>query len=336
METILLTGGAGYIGSHVILDLLEAGKRVVVVDNLSTGRAYLIPLGVDFYRGDFSDTQLLDKIFSDHTISSVMHFAAFIDAAESIRKPVEYRHENTEKTKIFVEYCAGKDVQRFLFSSTAAVYGNPLDPIVKEDTLCAPLSPYGSSKLMAEQIIMETCARSQMRCGILRYFNVVGADAHGRAGQPNDLATNLFSTLCRVMLGQQRQFIVYGTDYDTPDGSSIRDFIHVSDLAHAHSLLLDQLSNEQGPLVLNCGYGHGHSTLEVVRACEKVLGQPVPYVIGPRREGDIEQSVANVDALKAKLSWNPKHDNLHDMIKSALDWERRKMALQASAASKAS
>jgi len=336
METILLTGGAGYIGSHVILDLLEADKKVVVIDNLSTGRAYLIPQGVDFYRGDFADTHILDKIFSDHAIDSVMHFAGLIDANESIKKPVEYRFENTEKTKIFLEYCEAKGVQKFLFSSSAAVYGNPLNPNVTEDTLCAPLTPYGSSKLMAESVILDLANTSKMRCGILRYFNVVGADPQGRAGQPNDLASNLFSTLCRVVLGQQRQFIVYGTDYDTPDGSCIRDFIHVADLARAHHLLLKQLKKEQGPLVLNCGYGHGHSILEVVRACEKVIGKPVPHVIGPRREGDIEQSVANVDKLNATIPWQPRFDNLEDMITSALKWERRKSELQSSLTSIAS
>lgn len=336
METILLTGGAGYIGSHVILELLSHGKNVVVVDNLSTGQAFLVPGGVAFYKGDFADITLLEKIFKNHSIDSVMHFAAMIDAAESIKKPVEYRRENTEKTQILLNFCAEKNVSRFIFSSSAAVYGNPLNPIVDEDTLCAPLTPYGSSKLMAEHIILAHAAHSSMRCGILRYFNVAGADPQLRTGQPNDLASNLFSTLCRVIMGTQKEFMIFGNDYDTPDGTCIRDFVHISDLAMAHRLVLEHLNQEKGPLLLNCGYGHGHSILETVKACEAAIGQPIACALGPRRPGDIEQVVASVDALTNTLPWVPKYDNLAVMITSALEWERQKIARQESLPSKAS
>lgn len=327
MDTILLTGGAGYIGSHVARELMEHDYRVIVLDNLSTGKPYLIPAGTPFYYGDFTDVSLLDKIFTDHTISSVIHCAARIDPAESLKKADEYFEENYVKTIALVEYCVAHAVGRFLFSSTAAVYGNVSHGLVSEQTPCQPLTPYGASKLKAEGRIADFARAGNTAFGILRYFNVAGADPKLRIGQPNSHSFSAVSNLCRVILGQQDSFVVYGNDYDTPDGSCVRDFIHVSDIATLHRQVLDHLNAPGEALLMNCGYGHGFSVFDLLKAAENLIGRPVPHVIGARRDGDIPYIIADTSKLKSTLRWAPKHDHIDTIIFTALEWERKKLAL---------
>lgn len=331
MEKILITGGAGYIGSHITYELIDNGYEVVIVDNLSTGKSYLIPENSIFYQGDFSDTGLLEQIFANQKIDSVIHCAAFIDAADSLAKPLEYYYENAVKTMNFISFCNNKNLTNFLFSSTAAVYGNPKTVVVSEETYCRPLTPYGSSKLMAEKFIQDFSRISSINFGILRYFNVAGADVKGRTGQPNSASSSVFSALCRVVIGGQECFTINGNDYNTPDGTCIRDFIHVSDLANAHRLAIEYLgssSDEKNePFIMNCGYGHGFSILQLIEATEAVTGKKLSYKFGERRAGDIEQIIAKNNKIREKLNWQPQHDNLNEMVRTALEWEQKKSFL---------
>lgn len=326
MKKILLTGGAGYIGSHIARDLMDNNHDIVIIDNLSTGCDYLIPPGAPFYHGDCADHTLLEKVFKDHTIDSVIHCAALIDAAESLDTPLEYYRENAVKTIELIAFCAKQDVSRFLFSSTAAVYGNPVEALVDEEAYCDPLTPYGSSKWMAESFIRDFASCTSISWGILRYFNVTGADPQTRCGQPSNHSTSVVANLCRVILGQQPRFIIHGNDYDTPDGTCIRDFIHVSDLAQAHRLALEYLGQKKKLLLLNCGYGYGFSILQLLKAAEAVNGKPVSFAFGPRRRGDIEQIVASTAKIRKTLSWVPQYDNLNTMVATALEWERKKLS----------
>ncbi|MGA9421162.1 MAG: UDP-glucose 4-epimerase GalE [Rhodanobacteraceae bacterium] len=323
MSAILVTGGAGYIGSHVVMQLRTRGERIVVVDNLSTGFRESL-LGADLVVGDVGERGLLERVLKEHRIDTVMHFAAHTVVPESMTDPLKYYGNNTCATRNLLACCADAGVRHFVFSSTAAVYGMPASGTADEDTPTRPINPYGSSKLMSETMLRDLSAASSLRHVILRYFNVAGCDPQGRIGQSTPNATLLIKVACDHAIGKRPRLAIFGTDYDTPDGTCIRDYIHVDDLAAAHLSALDHLRGNGTSLTLNCGYGHGYSVREVIQALERVLGRRLPEVVElPRRAGDPPALIARSDRLKAILHWQPRHDDIDFIVRTALDWERK-------------
>ncbi len=321
--TILITGGAGYIASHVVLALCEAGYAVVVVDDLSSGRRAAVAPHLPFHHGDVGDKELIAEIIQKHSITAVMHFAGAIVVPESVANPLKYYLENTCKTRDLIQVCVEQNVPRFVFSSTAAVYGEVAGGPIPESTPTAPASPYGSSKLMTEWILRDTAAAHDLRYGVLRYFNVAGADPQGRSGQSTPGATHLIKIACEVVTGRRPYMEIFGEDYDTPDGTCIRDYIHVTDLAAAHLAVLQDLEAKGDNLVLNCGYGRGYSVREVLAAVERVSGSKLDARPAPRRPGDVAELVADVTAINKRLTWKAEHDDLDHIVQTALDWERK-------------
>jgi len=319
---VLVTGGAGYIGSHVLHALADAGIPAVTIDNLSTGRRAAIPAAVPLVEGDVGSAALLEGVIRKHRVDAVMHFAGSIVVPESVDKPLAYYRNNTVNSLTLLDACVRLGVERVVFSSTAAVYGAPERVPLDEESPTAPINPYGASKLMTEQMLRDAGAAHGLRSVILRYFNVAGADPAGRTGQATPTATHLIKVACQALLGQRPALSIFGTDYPTPDGTCIRDYIHVSDLAEAHVLALLHLRRGGESLVLNCGYGRGASVHEVVRTLEAVSGEPVPATLGPRRPGDPPQLVAGAGRIRERLGWVPKHDSLDEIVRSALAWER--------------
>lgn len=320
---ILVTGGAGYIGSHVALALLEAGYSVTIIDNLSTGSAVSAPREAHFIEGDLADELRIASLFQRGRFDAVMHFAASTVAPASVGDPFTYYRNNIANTIRLGTLAARANVRAFVFSSTAAVYRSTgMDP-VDEDAPKEPQSPYGWSKLMSEQILRDMAAASDVRLGILRYFNVAGADPLGRTGQRTPNATHLIKIACEHAVGKREAITVYGTDFDTPDGTGVRDFIHVSDLADAHVAALRRLLAGGNGFVFNCGYGRGSSVLDVVRALERVSHRQVNLRYAGRRSGDPAVILANADSLRRTLNWIPRFDNLDEIIRTALEWERR-------------
>jgi len=319
---ILVTGGAGYIGSHVVRQLGEAGERVVILDNLSTGFADAVLFG-EFVEGDTGDKALVSKVLADHNIDTVMHFAAHTIVPESVSDPLKYYGNNTCSTRSLLECCANADVKNFIFSSTAAVYGIPEGDIATEDSPLAPINPYGTSKLMSEHMLRDLSAASDMRHVALRYFNVAGSDPGGRIGQSTKNATLLIKVAAEVAVGKRDQLMIFGTDYPTPDGTGIRDYIHVDDLASAHISALDYLRKGGESITLNCGYGHGYSVREVVDAVNRVHGKPIKALEQPRRAGDPPGLVARVSKIHEVLDWQPQHDDLDFIVKTSLEWEKK-------------
>ncbi|MGH8221445.1 MAG: UDP-glucose 4-epimerase GalE [Woeseiaceae bacterium] len=318
---ILVTGGAGYIGSHVVRQLGEAGHDVVVLDNLSTGHEWAVLAG-RLVRVDLGDGDALERVFAEGSpFDAVMHFAASIVVPESVSEPLKYYRNNTINLLALLETCARHGVPRLVFSSTAAVYGLPPGGRVTEESPLAPISPYGASKMMAERILMDAAAATGLRYAILRYFNVAGADPQGRIGQATADATHLIKVACETALGRRPAMPIYGTDYPTPDGTCIRDYIHVEDLARAHLAALDYLAGGGANEVLNCGYGHGHSVREVVEAVRRVSGRPVLTRDAPRRAGDPVELVADNSRIRRVLGWQPRHDDLDYIVKTAWEWE---------------
>jgi UDP-glucose 4-epimerase len=322
MKPILVTGGAGYIGSHVLRQLVERGENVLALDNLSSGFREAL-LGVDLVEGDAGDSDLVRSVLRDNAIETVMHFAAHTVVPESVRDPLKYYGNNTCATRSLLASCAAAGVREFVFSSTAAVYGMPESGEASELTATAPINPYGMSKLMSEHMLRDLCAASPMRHVILRYFNVAGSDPGGRIGQSTRNATLLIKVACEHVVGKRTQLSVFGTDYATSDGTCIRDYIHVEDLAAAHLRALDYLRRDGESITLNCGYGHGYSVREVIDAVERVSGQKLNVVLEPRRAGDPPVLVARSERLKSTLGWQPQHDDLDFIVRTALDWERR-------------
>ncbi len=321
-KSILVTGGAGYIGSHVVKQLGINGEQVVILDNLSTGFADAITYG-KLIVGDTGDTDLVLKIMADYNVESVLHFAAHTIVPESVSNPLKYYKNNTAST-LSMLYCSQTmSVKHFIFSSTAAVYGNLQSGVAVENTPTAPINPYGTSKLMSEWMLKDLCAASQLRSVILRYFNVAGSDPDGEIGQSTVNATLLIKVACEVALGKREKLSVFGTDYPTVDGTGIRDYIHVSDLASAHLAALDYLRSGGVSTTLNCGYGHGYSVREVINSVERCHGKKLNVVESPRRAGDPPELVSNVEAIHRTLKWSPSFNNLDFIVKTSLDWEAK-------------
>jgi UDP-glucose 4-epimerase len=322
--SVLITGGAGYIGSHMAHHLLQAGEneKISILDNLSTGVEQNMPRGINFVRGDIADQALVSKILETQKIDSVIHFAGSVVVPESVEKPLDYYANNTAATRSLIEACVRHRVPNFIFSSTAAVYGTPPTIPVSEDSPTAAESPYGRSKLMTEWMLQDAAAAHGIKFGILRYFNVAGADPDGRTGQSTPRATHLIKRACEVATGKFPRLTIFGTDYDTPDGTGVRDFIHVSDLVDIHKCVLDRLRGGGASLLVNCGYGRGFSVREVIAAVERVSGKSLAVELAPRRPGDLAIVVANTAKLSKLLDWKPRHDDLDKIVETALNWER--------------
>jgi UDP-glucose 4-epimerase len=321
--TILITGGAGYIGSHMVHGALDRGYDVVVLDNLSTGKRGLVAERAHFHQGDISDQVMVRRLLNYYSVTAVIHFAGSIVAPDSVRDPLAYYANNTVASRALIEACMWEGVKQFVFSSTALIYGPPqLDPM-PETTPKEPENPYGRSKLMTEWMLEDVARAHDFRYVALRYFNVAGADPKGRTGQSTPRATHLIKRACQVALGRVPQLDIFGTDYPTPDGTGVRDYIHVADLVDAHLLALDHLANGGSARALNCGYGRGVSVREVIDAVSQVVGRALPAVESPRRPGDPPALIANATRIKTDFGWQPKHDDLHEIIASAYEWERR-------------
>ncbi len=319
---ILVTGGAGYIGSHVVRMLTAAGRPVVVLDNLSTGFADAV-IGADLVVGDTGDRETVSRLLAEHDVDTVLHFAAHTIVPESVEKPLKYYGNNTCCTRNLLECCSEAGVKHFIFSSTAAVYGIPEDSVCTEDSPLAPINPYGTSKLMSEMMLRDLGKATDMRHVILRYFNVAGSDPGGRIGQSTEKATLLIKVAAEVAVGKREQLYVFGTDYPTPDGTGVRDYIHVDDLADAHIKAVDYLANGGESVTLNCGYGHGYSVREVIDAVNRANGSPIKVVEEARRAGDPPALVARADRAREVLGWTPRYDDLDFIVKTSLDWERK-------------
>jgi UDP-glucose 4-epimerase len=320
---VLVTGGAGYIGSHVVLALRDLGREVTVVDNLVTGVREAVPEDVPFVEGNVGDSALLGEVFDGRPIDAVMHFAGSIVVPESVANPAKYYRNNSMVSLTLIEQCLRANVQNFVFSSTAAVYGIPESNPIAEDAPTKPINPYGTSKLVTEFMLRDIAKTGALRFAAPRYFNVAGADAAKRSGQSTPEATHLIKVACQTALGLRGPLEVFGDDYDTPDGTCVRDYIHVSDLASAHVALLDHLRGGGESAALNLGYGRGFSVREVIDALETEIGRPVPHIMSARRAGDPPALVADPSRLKGLVAWKPNHDDLGTIVRTAYEWESR-------------
>jgi len=322
--TVLVTGGAGYIGSHAVLALLDAGWPVVVIDNLTTGFEWAVPEGAVFARGDIADRPLVARLIEEHRIGAVMHFAGSIVVPESVERPLKYYENNTVKSRSLIESAVNGGVRHFIFSSTAATYGIPDEVPVREEARTQPINPYGWSKLMTERMLADTAFAHPLNYCALRYFNVAGADPKGRSGQSTAGATHLIKVAVEAAIGKRSHVSVFGTDYETPDGTGIRDYIHVSDLAAAHVDALEKLiANADENYVMNCGYSRGFSVLEVLDSVDRVTNMRIERRMEPRRAGDPPSLVADNRRILATLPWRPKRAELDTIVADALAWERR-------------
>ncbi|CAG0939190.1 UDP-glucose 4-epimerase [Gammaproteobacteria bacterium] len=319
---ILVTGGAGYIGSHVVRQLGVAGERIVVLDNLSTGFRSAVTHGT-LVEGDTGDSALVARLLRDHDVDTIMHFAAHTIVPESVSDPLKYYGNNTCSSQRLLDCASRHGVAHVIFSSTAAVYGIPPGGRAAEDGPTTPINPYGSSKLMTEWMLRDLSRASALRHVTLRYFNVAGAHPGGAIGQSTRHATLLTKVACEVAVGKRPFVSVFGTDYETPDGTGVRDYIHVEDLASAHIRALDYLRGGGGSTTLNCGYGHGYSVRELLAAVERASGQRLPVREGPRRPGDPPVLVAVADRIRSTLGWQPAHDDIDAIVHTALAWEKR-------------
>ena len=322
MSTILVTGGAGYIGSHTVLQLRARGQKVVVLDNLYTGFRQAV-LDTPLVVGSVGDSALVGQVLREHKIDTVMHFAANTIVPESVADPLKYYGNNTCSTRSLLQSCAEAGVKNFVFSSTAAVYGIPSGPYAEETSPTAPINPYGTSKLMSEWMLRDLALASSMRYVVLRYFNVAGSDSTGRIGQSTRLATLLVKVAVEASIGKRSHLSVFGTDYATPDGTGVRDYIHVEDLAAAHLDALTYLRDGGKSVTLNCGYGHGYSVREVIKSVERVGEKPLVVKEEPRRAGDPPVLIAKADKVRHTLGWKPRLDDLDTIVRTSLEWERK-------------
>jgi UDP-glucose 4-epimerase len=330
---VLVTGGAGYIGSHAVLALRDAGFLVAVIDNLTTGFRWAVPDDVPFYEGDIADAALLDRICAEQGIGAIMHFAGSIIVPESVEKPLDYYLNNTVKSRALLESAVRNGVKHFIFSSTAATYGMAERIPVREDDPKAPINPYGTSKLMTELMLADVAVAHPINYCALRYFNVAGADPKGRTGQSTAGATHLIKVAVEAALGKRAGVTVFGTDYDTPDGTGVRDYIHVADLAEAHVIALRNLIEQpERSLTLNCGYNRGFSVLEVLDAVERVSGVAIQRTMEGRRAGDPAALVADNSRIVETFGWQPRWANLDTIVTHALAWEKRLSELRRPAA----
>jgi UDP-glucose 4-epimerase len=329
--TILVTGGGGYIGSHMVHALVDAGEAVVVIDNLSTGFRSALPGSATLIEGDVGNAGLTTDVIKAHGVTEIIHFAASIVVPDSVRDPLGYYRNNTMNTRALLDVAVKSGVRHFIFSSTAAVYGNPQRVPVGETAAPAPMSPYGNSKLMSEIMLKDVAAAHGLKYVILRYFNVAGADPKLRTGQATVGATHLIKVAVETALGLRPQIEVFGTDYDTPDGTCIRDYIHVSDLVRAHSDALAHLRRGGASDTFNCGYGHGYSVIEVIEAVKRASGRDFAVRLAARRPGDPASIVADAARIRAQFGWTPRFDNLDTIVAHALAWERKLGDLRAAA-----
>ncbi|WP_313333466.1 UDP-glucose 4-epimerase GalE [Sphingobium yanoikuyae] len=322
--TVLVTGGAGYIGSHAVLALRDAGYPVAVIDNLTTGFRWAIPDDVHFTQGDIADQPLVEALLKDQNVGAIMHFAGSIIVPESVENPLKYYHNNSAKSRNLIESAVNAGVKHFIFSSTAATYGVPKESPVREDSPKLPINPYGMSKLMTEIMLADVAKAHPLNFCVLRYFNVAGADPQGRSGQSTAGATHLIKVAVEAALGKRSHVAVMGTDYDTPDGTGVRDYIHVSDLANAHVLALEALiAAPEENYTLNCGYGRGFSVLEVLDAVDRVTNMTIDRRMEGRRAGDPDSLISDNRKIMAQFPWQPKHANLEEIVNHALAWERK-------------
>ena len=321
--SVLVTGGAGYIGGHMALELADAGEKTVIVDNLSTGFAWAVPATATLVVGDFGDAELIARVIDEHEVNSIAHFAAKIIVPESVSDPLGYYLNNTCNARSLIECAVRKGVRNFIFSSTAAVYGETTSEPVAENAALNPMSPYGRSKLMVEWMLADAGRAHDLRHVVLRYFNVAGADPQGRLGQSTPNATHLIKRAVQTALGRHAALDVFGEDYPTPDGTCLRDYIQVTDLIDAHLAALAYLRGGGPSLTCNCGYGRGYSVRQVVEVVKRVSGVDFRVNSAPRRAGDPAAIVAKADLVRRELGWRPRRDNLDEIVKQALDWERR-------------
>lgn len=322
-HTILVTGGAGYIGSHAVLALQDAGHKPVVIDNLTTGFRWAVSEDMPFYQGDIADAELVAKIIADEGIEAIMHFAGSIIVPESVENPLKYYRNNTANSRSLIESAVTGGVKHFIFSSTAATYGIPEESPVREDMPTQPINPYGLSKLMTEYMLRDVAAAHDFNYCALRYFNVAGADPQARTGQSTAGATHLIKVAVEAALGKRDHVSVFGTDYATEDGTGVRDYIHVSDLAAAHVIALENLfADPKTSHVLNCGYGHGYSVLQVLDAVDRVTNLQIDRRLEGRRAGDPDSLISDNGAIKARFGWQPRYDDLDTIVTHALQWER--------------
>lgn len=319
---ILVVGGAGYIGSHMVKDLLRAGYPVVVLDNLSKGHRELVP-GGDFVQGDLGDAQLLDRLFAEHEIGAVMHFAAFSLVGESVNQPLGYYRNNVAHTVELLDSMFRHNIRHFIFSSTAAVYGEPMVTPIDEDHTCRPTNPYGETKLAVEQLLADCATAHGLRYVTLRYFNAAGADVEGALGERHEPETHLIPLVLQTALGERAHILIYGDDYPTPDGTCLRDYVHVSDLTQAHLLALQSLLAGGENAVYNLGNSTGYSVREVIDIARRVTGRPIETQIAPRRPGDPAVLVADSGRIRRALGWQPRYEQLDTIISSAWTWHQR-------------
>jgi UDP-glucose 4-epimerase len=324
-HAVLVTGGAGYIGSHAVLALKDSGWKVAVIDNLVTGFRWAVPKDVAFYEGDIADGDLLAKIIAEQKVGAILHFAGSVVVPESVSDPLKYYGNNTVKSRALIESAITGGVKHFIFSSTAATYGTPdSDGPIAETDPQRPINPYGTSKLMTEWMLRDCAAAHDFNYCALRYFNVAGADPQARTGQSTAGATHLIKVAVEAALGKRADVAVFGTDFDTPDGTGVRDYIHVSDLAHAHVLALETLVEQPSRShMLNCGYGHGYSVLEVLDAVDRVTNRKIERVLSGRRAGDPASLTADNTAIRQTFGWTPQYDDLDTIVGHALAWERK-------------
>ena len=322
--SVLVTGGAGYIGSHAVLALLDSGHRPVVIDNLVTGFRWAVPDNATFYEGDIANSQMITQIIENERIDAVMHFAGSVVVPESVENPLKYYHNNTAKTRSLIESLVANEVRHMIFSSTAATYGIPETSPVREDMPTRPINPYGTSKLMTEMMLRDVAAAHDFNYCALRYFNVAGADPKARSGQSTVGATHLLKIAVEAALGKRGSVSVFGTDYATEDGTGVRDYIHVADLAAAHVIALEALvANPKTSHTLNCGYGHGYSVMQVLDAVDRVTNHKLVRNLEGRRAGDPDALISDNRAIVDRFGWQPKYDDLDVIVEHALAWERQ-------------